>query len=240
MSKESDNKIKDILRYSTQRNYFGDYTQHQVYQEYQKAKKLYSCDGREHFYPVKIGHITTSDICDALWTQMSYNPERFGQYSPFKTEFGDNNLERFVRRSRIGGPLGQIRYKLYDFMETNGWQNKIITQNGYVNIGVDGFGHSYPEYKKLKILNKLIKFIADQNLIDYKMPQYHDEIVRTVNMHHPEPGLVVASVPAVPVTNIVEDTPDWDEEMYRIIAGGHTNSANQLEEYMRNCFSRTR
>ena len=75
ISKEEKQRIKaerqrvhDIIKYDVNRKYFGDWTPDGLNATYNSPTPV-------NFYT---GILSVDKICDALWNEMSYNPERFG------------------------------------------------------------------------------------------------------------------------------------------------------------------
>ena len=73
-------QLSQIVRYNTNREYFGIWTPGDLSDCFKIAKKSNSAT------TLHVGKLTDDIICDTLWCEMSLNPTRFGTESPFKTD----------------------------------------------------------------------------------------------------------------------------------------------------------
>lgn len=210
-------KIKSILAYNTSRPYFGSFTAANLSEAFSTLKCSQSFDKPLAKVSLYIGDINGDVICNSLWNQMSYNPVRFGNISPFYHN-GRNNIYRFCEgKTQIpttdataNGIICEIRHKLIDFMNLNRgpnsqWQDIITTRNGYVDIAYEG-AHSNSMYKMLANLRECVKLVARQNVADLgrRREPYRAEIIRATTLRHPE----------LEPKPVVEPTFEVDDEQY--------------------------
>jgi len=190
-SKETLKQVKDIIVYDTSRKYFGDWTIQDFNKTYFRTEPI-------SFY---IGILSTDTICDALWKEMSYNPKRFGNMSPFKFA-GKNSLYLFITseinpNSKALNTLSKIQTYLshfwnlalkYDetFAQTNQFKNKYITIANIPNPTPGKKPIPGKNYKMLGYIRNCLHIIASQNITDFGKKQYREEIIKVVKTKHPE------------------------------------------------------
>lgn len=161
---KSQDKIRNRLKYSARRPYFGVLTGRLLNDTYQALVNREYGDSVD----IKVGKINGDVICGALWREMSLNPDFFGTVSPFIFN-GVNNIFRFVESDQTNPVIKDIRRKLVCFLNSNAGQNRqwndvIKTDNaGYVYIYDTRSGI----YRALQLLRDCIKLIAKQNVSDY-------------------------------------------------------------------------
>ncbi len=196
MDKTSKREIisgRDALKYNVNRAYFGKLTGAALVDAYAVFKHSQKWDNPIRSANVLVGNIDGGVICRALWYEMSYNPMRFGNVSPFKYD-GDENIFRFCRgvgSQTFSAPeiLEKIRCKLIGFMMLNSknggqWYDKIDAQDEKIAIKfVDG--HSDDNYKKLSLLRESIKIITAQNMADFKISSYRVQMLNVIATRHP-------------------------------------------------------
>ena len=211
ISKEEKQRIKaerqrvhDIIKYNVSRKYFN-------YWSPEELNSVYNSRIPVSFY---IGTLSVDTICNALWNEMSCNPERFGGISPFK--FKDkNSLEYFINQeidiydnnyyilTTLQSYLSKF-WKLalrYDktFMTTHRFKNT------YVNISTKQPSKPNTKpipnaaYEMLGCLRDGIHQIATQNITDFKKAIYRDQIVDMIKLKYPQFFDVTKSAEQCPV-----------------------------------------
>ena len=196
MDKKSKQKIvakRDVVKYDANRTYFGKLKIDNLAAAYGLFKHTHDWDNPVTDAKVLVGQIDGAEICRALWYEMSYNPMRFGRVSPFIYK-GREDIYHFCR---CGVPedfpgfeiIEKIRHKMIDFMTLNGrakgqWYDVIENRDGYVTIYlVDG--HSDDNYKVLSKLREMIRWVANQNLEDFKRKAYRMAMLKVIDSRHP-------------------------------------------------------
>lgn len=198
-------KIKTLLEYDASRQYFGAFTPSALSRAYGQLKRAANWAEPLDVVPVQVGVINGDVICNSIWYQMSYNPVRFGNISPFWYN-NRNNIYRFctgkipptTNDAAARDIIAEIRHHLTEYMTLNRgnngqWRDVITTQNGNVMISLIN-GCSNPEYKMLAHLRDCIKPVASRNISDLKSARgpYRSEIIRIAETRHPELGPVMA------------------------------------------------
>lgn len=188
----SDDQMKQILEYNIDRIYFGQLNTKSLYNALDRVKN----NANENFTYINIGRITNKTICTILWREMSYNPMRFGDESPFKHN-GKNNLFHFCKTpgkyksidtEKI---MNDIRWHIKEFLKlnsvNNSWTNSISAPDGLVRIGVDEFGNPDKTYSMLMHLCTCIQIIARQNIADFKNKKnvWRNCIIANAAKRHP-------------------------------------------------------
>lgn len=214
-----DNIIKRVLEYNPSRPYIGAMTADALHNAYALVKVSRTWDTPQSYVNVKIGTINGDVICRALWNEMSYNPVRFGTFSPF--EFGGrNSIYRFCKTNlnEAAGNfeiLMEIRHHLIEFMSLNAdargaWQDVIYAPGGTIPVGITEDGYSDRAYKMLAHLRAGVKAVAKQNVADFKRKRgpYRDEIIRVVNLRHPD-----GVRPIIPLKKAPLRTPPQEMQM---------------------------
>lgn len=193
MNKKKSSLVREVLRYEPKRAYFDKFTTENLSVAYGQFKHTQSWDKPVLRTTVRVGKVDGGVICRALWNEMSYNPLRFGNVSPF-IHNGTENIYHFCR---CGVPedspcykvMEKVRYELIDFMALNGraknqWYDNIDTENGMVVLTfVDG--HSDDKYKMLSKLREAIKLITRQNVEDFKDKAHYAEMLKVIYVRHP-------------------------------------------------------
>ena len=245
--------IRDLLKYSAQRAYFGKLTGAGLADAYGLFKHSQDWDKPITSAKVSVGKIDGSVICGALWNEMSYNPVRFGKVSPFMYK-GKEDIYHFCRCSvpeTFPGfqVIEKIRHKMIDFLMLNGrakgeWHDVINTQNGTVTINfIDG--HSDDNYKALTKLREMIRIVVSQNLEDFKHKAYRMQMLTVINKKHPN-GIRdnTATVSEhiqkphfLPLSEMEEDTPEdiLDREIERDQITASNRKYVPKEQYKQAC-----
>lgn len=181
----------NIVKYNAARPYFGQLTGEAL----TRAKQWLV----EHEYgsmvSLHIGDINGDVICNALWRQLSYNPLRFGDVSPFVYD-GRNNLYRFARQGAVvdvdsdaQGVLARLQAKVRYFMTLNAaanrqWRDTLETDNGVVRL-VDATSAPCRAMGALQDCVRTI--IAPQNGSDLRgSVRYRREILARLQALYPE------------------------------------------------------
>ena len=187
---KSNDRIKNIIRYDVSRKYFGDWN----------PERLNACYRSEEPVTIYIGILSTDDICDTLWNEMSYNPIRFGTQNPFEFD-GKNSLEKFINTpvapdnkafktlSIVQSYLSRF-WKLatqYDetFAETKHFKSKNITITTTISTNPKSKPIPGMTYVMMANLRKSVKQIASQNLNDFGKKTYQQQIIDVVLQRHP-------------------------------------------------------
>ena len=185
------NKIKEILKYNTKRQYFGEWVPAEIHDKYHMSRKYPDSN-----LTVYTGQISINDICDALWNEMSYNPVRFGTKNPFifngvkdPVIFALKYSEpKYAIKNRLFFDIAHLlKEKFYElaridpmFSAAGHTQSKAFPMNDPVRCEIT------PMYYMLSNLAKSIHAIASQNLKDFTSSKQHrTEIIRVVTARHP-------------------------------------------------------
>lgn len=179
--KNDNKKIREIIKYNANRNYFGTWTPKSLHAAYRYAHE-YPLDYEASFM---VAHMSQAYICDIIWNEMSYNPVRFGAISPFYFD-EQPNIKMFCKthQSDKESIWGEISRNLQSF--TAFIENGII-QNGYIVIRCDeNTGKTNSGYRALARLTRIIHDICIQNLADFnKSKSYREKIIQVVQKRHP-------------------------------------------------------
>ena len=141
------------------------------------------------------------DICDTLWTEMSYNPARFGKTSPFVFN-NTNSIKDFCKTrsfttldNNANLLLSEIKIELNQFLTLASKYDDCFEQTGIlsescVNIKTEetneGFAYPNITYKFLSHLVASIHLICRQNLRDYYTAKYRPLINEVCLNRHPD------------------------------------------------------
>lgn len=191
--------LDNIIKYSPSRMYFGNWSEdvlnntHNEATKTKKPQKLY------------VGDLTNDIICNALWYEMSYNPERFSKTSPFVVQ-NQNSLVYFDTTYKT-----KMSHKTKDFLpdeivnltwNVNVFLGNLKTVNLYNTFVTTGKLPNFftiaaakpvtngilcldTDHRILHSLNEAIHAIARQNYLDLNDPAYRDKIIQTVQQRHP-------------------------------------------------------
>jgi len=190
MSLTKEQRIKQIIKYNTSRKYFGGWTPYDLNKSYVSTEPI----------SIYIGNLSTDIICDAIWNEMSYNPKRFGNSSPFMFD-NKNSLTFFITKeisqddkachilSKIKSYLSNF-YNMaikYDdtFKTTNRFKKSYITITNTQPLPPDSKPQPCFNYKMLGCLRTCIHIIASQNIQDFNKKSYREQIINTVINKHP-------------------------------------------------------
>ena len=187
--------MKEILKYNTLYQYFGEWTPRQLHDAYEIIRR---CQGVSSF-TIDTGKISVDDICNTLWNEMSYNPLRFGKRSPFVFH-GVNSIESFcnyydpgIKDIETVTLLATLRKKLkrflalmdkYDpeFVKTG------VSKNARMTVKMQEYSlDANTEYQILACLVACIHAICIQNVKDYenKPSAYRAIMAQVCSERHP-------------------------------------------------------
>ncbi|MCQ2568053.1 MAG: hypothetical protein MJ163_00440 [Alphaproteobacteria bacterium] len=184
-------RVYKIIKYDVNRKYFGDWTPAGLNATYNTPSPI-------SFY---IGVLSVDKICDALWKEMSYNPERFGTVSPFKFN-GQNSIDFFINQEidlydNDYEVLVMLQSYLLRFWNlalqydkslvvTNCLKNTNITISTHFSSNPNTKPTPNAAYIMLGCLRDSIHKIATQNIKDFGKAIYRDQIVDTVKSRYPQ------------------------------------------------------
>lgn len=187
--------VRSIIKYNTSRKYFGNWSPKQLHNLYQDC-----CKSEENIsYDLETGIISVNDICDTLWTEMSYNPLRFGDKSPFVFN-NSNSIKDFCANYKFtildnsaNTTLAKIKSELKQFLTLTKKYDPSFEQTGVISttctkIKLDEYSfHPNIEYKILAHLVACIHVVCRQNLHDYyKSVKHRFAINQTCLKRHPD------------------------------------------------------
>lgn len=187
-------RFADVIRYNPTRFYFGSWTPRLIDTTYNENK----CREENRTTPLNIGIISEDIICDALWNEMSYNPERFGTTSPFIFN-GKNSIKKFCDYYSFYNPndkkiiaFKQISDELKRFLEFMKNYDPSFIENGHtsdpiIEVGLEKYEvFSNIGYKLLSSLRKCIHIICSQNGSDYSgIKKYNIKMNEIILARHP-------------------------------------------------------
>lgn len=175
--------ITNIVKYNVHIKYFETWSPWEIHDTYHKL----SHDPRAT-RTVSVEHITYSYICDILWSEMSLNPKRFGEYSPFEFN-GKNNIHKFIENniSNDKTPVfKQVAQSLQTFIT---YMNKSHTTNKRpfktITIGLDNT-KANTAYNILSSLSKSVHIIATKNNNDKNKKAFRTAMERVIRDRFPE------------------------------------------------------
>lgn len=184
-----DVRIHDIIKYNPERNYFGPWSPKRLHRVY---REIYTDPFRPLVF-METGHLSAETICDTLWNEMSYNPVRFGEQNPFETT-GIPNIKDFCKTHINPNDLDEVNSKiaceLEYFTYFIGKNNPEFPKFGEIFscsilINCDKNRKTGYGYKSLACLANCVHYIATQNINDYKIKKYREQINRIVITRHP-------------------------------------------------------
>lgn len=192
-------KIKNIIMYNSNRMYFGNWSENVLDGAHDEAVKTKTPQN------IYVGDLTNDIICNALWYEMSYNPERFSQTSPFIVK-NQNSLVYFDTTYKtkmshrmkdflpdeivnltwnISVFLGNLKtVNLYNTFVTTGKLPNFFTIAAAKSV-TNGILCLDTDHRILHSLNEAIHAIARQNYLDLNDPAYRDKIIQAVQQRHP-------------------------------------------------------
>ena len=187
--KDNNVAVHSIIKYDPGRNYFGLWSPKRLHTVY---REIYNNPFRPLVF-METGKLSAEIICDTLWNEMSYNPLRFGEQNPFEIN-GASNIKAFVAKYKTGEGFdyvmqkvaAELDYFLYFIGKSNPEFPKFDEiYSSSVLIDVDRHGKSGYGYKALASLSESIHNIASQNIKDYKIKKYREQINSVVMARHP-------------------------------------------------------
>lgn len=178
-------KIINVIKYDTRRNYFGNWTPGQIHAAYHDAM-----ENPDHGFNIFIGTISINSVCGALWNEMSYNPIRFGFESPFLVN-GSNNLDSFCKNNLPDASQKPIQEHVQRFFSIAKQIDENFEKTGKFsknNITIKStYGTISMNYIMLSALARAIHAIATINLTDFKSSKQHrKKITEIVQSRHPD------------------------------------------------------
>lgn len=203
ISLEQKKRIKEVIKYNVSRRYFI----------YWAPRDLYNCystlfhDRSINSIKFGLGNLSVDKVCNVLWTEMSYNPVRFGTQSPFEIN-GKNSLQYFCNMEidenlKSAKTLLKVQNSLKEFYRIACDQDKNFDKtnrfkNTFVEIRI--YDHAIPQnplrnymkkpapnigYKMLTELIHCIHTITSQNLADLNRKTYFEPMFDVVLNRHP-------------------------------------------------------
>lgn len=182
-------QLKQIIQYNAKRMYFGEWHPSRIDAVFRDTA------GGTRPEELFIGNLTEDIICNVLWYEMSYNPLRFGSFSPFKKD-GKNSILHFLdtyRKLAPREPDGLLAHGVITLV----WQIDDFIKNLKKADLYEGFAKNgkLPQilsilgadenYYVLTMLRKAIHTIAKQNGADLKNPVYREQIEKIAAQRHP-------------------------------------------------------
>ena len=189
------NVMRSILRYDVNRAYIGDFTGAQLKDAYKDFIDSKDGDDPQIRTEIHTGYIDGPMICRAVWNEMSYNPKRFGNVSPFLHNGKEDIFYFCSGKNKIPQDIPgyktviQIRHKMYKFLDYNKFENgqwcDVIDQakgNMFVSFVS---GCSDKKYKMLATLRDMMRVVISQNLQDLNRVSYRKEMEPVIMARHP-------------------------------------------------------
>ena len=242
ISLEQKQRVKKVIKYDVSRRYFGDWAPRDLYNCYSTLYR--NCEMES--IKLRVGNLSVDDICNALWTEMSYNPVRFGTISPFKFD-GRNSLQDFCNMEidkdlKSAKTLLKLQVGLKEFYRiasdkdknfahTNRFNNQVVeikiydyskTQNP--DLVRQNAKKPAPNsgYKMLTELIHCMRAITSQNLADLNRKTYFEPMFEVALTRH---------------QNLVRGTKYVSFVPYQINANAKTDTPKnlklQLNKYLR-------
>lgn len=182
-------KVHNIIKYDPCREYFGPWSPRQLQTIF---RKIYKNPFRPLAF-IDTGHLSVEIICDTLWNEMSYNPGRFGYKNPFENKdvlsikyFIQNHIHDANQDDIMPKIARKLDYFLYIIGKSNPEFIKFGKIYGFsILIDCDRYRKSGYGYRALAALGACIHFIASQNIDDYRLRKYHDQIHQIATTRHP-------------------------------------------------------
>ena len=189
------NVMRSILRYDVNRAYIGDFTGAELEGAFKAF--LYSQDWDKPIIRsvIHTGYIDGGVICRAVWNEMSYNPKRFGNVSPFLHNGKENIFYFCSGRNEISentpgyDVILEIRKKMCRFLDYNKFENGkwcdvIDPSKGNMVVSFVS-GCSDKKYKMLATLRDIMRAVISQNLQDLNRVAYRKEMEPVIMARHP-------------------------------------------------------
>lgn len=233
ISLQQKQRVKKIIKYDISRKYFGDWAPRSLYNCYSTLYRNPEMDSIE----LRIGDLSVDDICNALWTEMSYNPVRFGTISPFKFD-GRNSLQDFCNMEidkdlKSAKTLSKVQYHLKEFYRIVCDLDENFAQTNQLNINYEDDAQvsvngqivkikldytqtlrkprPNSEYKMLAGLVRTMRAITSQNLADLNRKTYFEPMFDVILTRHQNLIRGIKSVYSEPyqaVENTKTDIPE--------------------------------
>ena len=190
MAREEIESVKKIIKYNPYREYVGAWSPKKIQL---KFREIYDNPFRPLYY-VHIGGLSTDMVCDAVWNEMSYNPLRFGLNNPFTTN-DIASIKAFCAQYRKienkTDTMSKIATELWFFLHFIKKSNPEFVLNEKINgesilIRCNGSKKPNDGYKALACLVHTIHLIASQNLQDYKIKKFREQINDVTLSRHPD------------------------------------------------------
>jgi len=177
----------DIIKYNTRRQYFGSWTPYKLHKTYRDIHE-------NPFNPIvymETGVLSTENVCDVIWNEMSYNPLRFGETNPFLIENIDG-MKEFCKKYKANASyvMQQLSQDVGYFLYFIGKSNPEFHKTNHINCGsilinCDKNRNAGYGYYALSSLVDCVHHIATQNLKDFKIKKYREQIVDVAQSRHP-------------------------------------------------------
>lgn len=190
----SQKQLKQIIYYDAERLYYGNWKAKTLDQMYH----ITEASDQPEPMSMYVGDLTNDIICNTLWYEMSYNPLRFGNVSPFKTLVDDKNdivyfnttyRKKLQQQTRqfLPNNIMDLTWNISNFVSC---LHKTELYDDFVKTGklpthFDIYGPNHNFYL-LSSLRKAIHAITKQNWEDLKDPLYKQQIITTVQHRHPK------------------------------------------------------
>ncbi len=205
----AEQELRRAVKYKPFYNYFANWSADALYTWYCQYTVFHRDRAVLH-----VGKMNDAVICRALWTEMSRNPVRFGNVSPFIVD-GRESIFRFCDKHHVltDELLIKIQGHLRDYLTKNSqvqtnskqWRDVVVT---------DGYGcvtYSKAMYGALASLRDAIRVICDQNVADLRAKRgpYRDAMVRLINATTVPKFVPLNVEPGKPITPKTEEFYDF-------------------------------
>lgn len=187
-SKQIDS-VRKIIKYNPYRQYVGAWSPKQIQS---KFREIYDNPFRPLSF-IHVGGLSAEMVCEAIWNEMSYNPLRFGTQNPFTTN-DIASIQSFCatykKDVKTTDIMSKIATELWFFLHFINKSNPEFMENGKIssaNILIRCNNEKKPNdgYKTLACLVHTIHAIASQNLQDYKIVKFREQINDVAISRHP-------------------------------------------------------
>ena len=175
MQSLNDIQIKKILAYNIRRAYIGRLTAENLGNAFALIKRSRDWDNPVSQCNLAVGNINGDVICNALWYEMSYNPGRFGDVSPFVFN-GRNSIYRFCDKPYGGNLSGKaadviasIRHHLIEYMNLN---HDVCNIQGFIILNC----FSYFSVEELELLSTECRMQGHSLLFIESSSVYSDSV----------------------------------------------------------------
>ena len=187
-SKQIDS-VRKIIKYNPYRQYVGAWSPKQIQS---KFREIYDNPFRPLSF-IHVGWLSAEMVCDAIWNEMSYNPLRFGTQNPFTTN-DVASIQTFCKTYKTDDPdsdiMSKIATELWFFLHFINKYNPEFIKNGKIKgesilIQKDRNNNPNSGYRALASLVHAMHAIASQNLQDYKIVKFREQINDVAISRHP-------------------------------------------------------